>query len=96
LQQKKKTKRTKKATTKKGLNGITTTTMMNRSTTIEMSILLIQNLMTTMLTVRYSIIAMVGMAIDDVRYAIMTIAFHKLKFRIPPFDGKYDPNAYIS
>jgi hypothetical protein len=23
-------------------------------------------------------------------------AFHKLKFRIPPFDGKYDPDAYIS
>jgi hypothetical protein len=21
---------------------------------------------------------------------------HKLKFKIPPFDGKYDPNAYIS
>jgi hypothetical protein len=23
-------------------------------------------------------------------------AFHKLKFKIPPFDGTYDPNAYIS
>jgi hypothetical protein len=23
-------------------------------------------------------------------------AFHKLKFKIPPFDGKYDPDAYIS
>jgi hypothetical protein len=23
-------------------------------------------------------------------------AFHKLKFMIPPFDGKYDPDAYIS
>jgi hypothetical protein len=23
-------------------------------------------------------------------------AFHKLKFEIPPFDGKYDPDAYIS
>jgi hypothetical protein len=22
--------------------------------------------------------------------------FHKLKFKIPPFDGKYDPDAYIS
>jgi hypothetical protein len=22
-------------------------------------------------------------------------AFHKLKFKIPPFDGKYDPDAYI-
>jgi hypothetical protein len=40
-----------------------------------MSILLIQNLMTTTLTVRYSIIAMAGMAIDDVRYATMTILF---------------------
>jgi hypothetical protein len=23
-------------------------------------------------------------------------AFHKLKFKIPPFDGKYNPDAYIS
>jgi hypothetical protein len=23
-------------------------------------------------------------------------AFHKLKFKIPHFDGKYDPDAYIS
>jgi hypothetical protein len=23
-------------------------------------------------------------------------AFHKLKFKIPPFDGKYDPDAFIS
>jgi hypothetical protein len=23
-------------------------------------------------------------------------AFHKLKFKIPPFDSKYDPDAYIS
>jgi hypothetical protein len=23
-------------------------------------------------------------------------AFHKLKFKIPPFDGKYDHDAYIS
>jgi hypothetical protein len=23
-------------------------------------------------------------------------AFHELKFKIPPFDGKYDPDAYIS
>jgi hypothetical protein len=23
-------------------------------------------------------------------------AFHKLKFKMPPFDGKYDPDAYIS
>jgi hypothetical protein len=49
--------------------------MMNRSTTIGMSILLIQNLMTTTLAVRYSIIAMAGMAIDDVRYATMTMLF---------------------
>jgi hypothetical protein len=49
--------------------------MMNRSTTIGMSILLIQNLMTTTLAVRYSIIAMAGMAIDDVRYATMMMLF---------------------
>jgi hypothetical protein len=49
--------------------------MMNRSTTIGMSILLIQNLMTTTLTVRYSIIAMAGMAIDAVRYATMMMLF---------------------
>jgi hypothetical protein len=41
--------------------------MMNRSMTIGMTILLIQNLMTTTLTVRYSIIAMAGVAINDVR-----------------------------
>jgi hypothetical protein len=52
-----------------------TTTMINMSTTIGMSILLIQNLMTTTLTVRYSIIAMAGVAIDDVRYTIMMIFF---------------------
>jgi hypothetical protein len=23
-------------------------------------------------------------------------AFHKLKFKVPPFDGKYDHDAYIS
>jgi hypothetical protein len=23
-------------------------------------------------------------------------AFHKLEFKVPPFDGKYDPDAYIS
>jgi hypothetical protein len=40
-----------------------------------MSILLIQNLMTTALAVRYSIIAMAGMAIDDVRYATMMMLF---------------------
>jgi hypothetical protein len=49
--------------------------MMNKLTTIGMSILLIQNLMTTMLTIRYSIIAMAGMAIDDVRYATMMMLF---------------------
>jgi hypothetical protein len=69
---------------------------MNRSMTIGMSILLIQNLMTRMLAVRYSIFTMAGMAIDDERYARMTMLFHKLKFKIPPFDGKYDPDTYIS
>jgi hypothetical protein len=44
-------------------------------TTIRMSILLIQNLMTTMLAVRYSMIAMAGMAIDDVRYTTMPMLF---------------------
>jgi hypothetical protein len=58
-----------------GIKGITTTTMMNMSMTIGMSILLIQNLMTTTLAVRYSIIAMAGMAIDDVTYAAMTMLF---------------------
>jgi hypothetical protein len=42
---------------------------------IGMSILLIRNLMTRMLTVRYSIFAMLGMAIDDERYATMTKLF---------------------
>jgi hypothetical protein len=51
--------------------------MMNRSTTIGMSILLIQNLMTTMLTVRYIIITMAGMSIDDVRYATMMMLIIK-------------------
>jgi hypothetical protein len=55
-----------------GIKGITTTTtMMNRSTTIGMSILLIQNLMTLALAVRYSIIAKAGVAIDNVRYTTM-------------------------
>jgi hypothetical protein len=59
-----------------GIKGITTTTtMMNRSTIIGMSILVIQNLMTTTLAVRYSIIVMAGMAIDDVRYATMMMLF---------------------
>jgi hypothetical protein len=57
-----------------GIKGITTT-MMNRSMTIGMSILLIQNLMTTTLAVRYSIFAMARMAIDDVRYATMRMLF---------------------
>jgi hypothetical protein len=48
---------------------------MNRSKTIGISILLIQNLMTTTLTVWYSIITMTGVAIDDVRYATMTMLF---------------------
>jgi hypothetical protein len=67
------TLRHKNMTDIKGIT--TTTTMMNRSTTIGMSILLIQNLMTTTLTVRYSIIAMAGIAIDDVRYATMMMLF---------------------
>jgi hypothetical protein len=59
-----------------GIKGITTTTiMMNRLTIIGMSILLIRNLMTTMLAVRYSIIAMAGMAINDVRYETMMMLF---------------------
>jgi hypothetical protein len=59
-----------------GIKGITTTTtMMNRLTTIGMSILLIWNLMTTTLAVQYSIIAMVGMAIDDMRYATIMMLF---------------------
>jgi hypothetical protein len=37
--------------------------------------LTIRNLMTTTLAVRYSIIAMAGMAIDDVRYATMMMLF---------------------
>jgi hypothetical protein len=48
---------------------------MNRLKTIEMSILLIQNLTTTILAVRPSIIAMAGVAIDDMRYAIMMMLF---------------------
>jgi hypothetical protein len=49
--------------------------MMNRSMTIGMSILLIHNLMTRTLAVRYSIFTMAGMAIDDERYAIMMMLF---------------------
>jgi hypothetical protein len=48
---------------------------MNRLKAIGMSILLIQNLTTTMLTVRSSIIAMARVAIDDMRYAIMMMLF---------------------
>jgi hypothetical protein len=40
---------------------------MDRLKTIGMSILLIQNLMTMTLVVRYSIIAMAGVATGDVR-----------------------------
>jgi hypothetical protein len=68
-----------------GIKGITiTTTMMNRSTTIGMSILLIWNLLTTTLAFRYSIITMAGMAIDDVRYATMMMLFinSRLKYHI--------------
>jgi hypothetical protein len=49
--------------------------MMNKSTTIGMSILLVQNLMTRTLAIRYSIFAMAGMTIDDERYATMTMLF---------------------
>jgi hypothetical protein len=42
---------------------------------IGMSILLIQNLMTTTLAIQYSIIAMAGVAIDDVRYTTMMMFF---------------------
>jgi hypothetical protein len=67
-----------------GIRGITTTTMMNRSKTIGMSILLIQNLMTMTLTVRYSIITMTGVATDDMKYTIMTMLFinSSLKYHI--------------
>jgi hypothetical protein len=80
-----------------GIKGITTTTtLMNRSMTIGMSILLIQILMTTTLDVRYSIIAMVGVGHRRCEVRNNDDVFHKLKFKIPPFDGKYDPDAYIS
>jgi hypothetical protein len=61
----------------KGIRTTTTTIMMNRSTTIGMSIMLIRNLMTMTLAVRYNIIAKAGMAIDDVRYATMMMLFIK-------------------
>jgi hypothetical protein len=48
---------------------------MNRSMTIGMSILLIRNLMATTLAIRYSLIAMAGVAIDDVWYATMMLFF---------------------
>jgi hypothetical protein len=59
----------------KGISTTTTTTSLNRLKTIGMSILLIQNLTTMMLAVRPSIIAVAAMAIDDVRYATMTMLF---------------------
>jgi hypothetical protein len=59
----------------KGTTTTTTTTSMNRLKTIGMSILLIQNLTTTMLAIRPSIIAMAGVAIDDMRYTIMMMLF---------------------
>jgi hypothetical protein len=69
--------------------------MMNMSTTIGMGILLIRNLKTRTLTVRYSIFDIAGVAIND-EVRNNDDAFHKLKFKIPPFDGKYDSDAYIS
>jgi hypothetical protein len=59
----------------KGITSTTTTTSMNRLKTIRMSILLIWNLITLTLTVRPSIIAIARVAIDDVRYATMTMLF---------------------
>jgi hypothetical protein len=48
---------------------------MTRLKTNGMSILLIQNLTTTVLAVRPNIITEAGVAIDDVRYAIMMMLF---------------------
>jgi hypothetical protein len=59
----------------KGITTTTTTTSTNRLKTIGMSILLIQNLTTTLLAIRPSIITMAGVAIDDVRYATMMMLF---------------------
>jgi hypothetical protein len=39
---------------------------------------------------------MAGVAIDEREVHNNDDAFHKLKCKIPPFDGKYDPDAYIS
>jgi hypothetical protein len=65
-----------------GIKGTTTTTtLMNKLKTIEMSILLIQNLMPTTLTIGYNIITMAGVAINDVRYATMTMLFIKSSLR---------------
>jgi hypothetical protein len=61
-----------------------------------MSILLIQNLMTTTLAVRYTTIAMAGMAINDVTYATMPMLFINSCLKYHLFEGKYDPDAYIS
>jgi hypothetical protein len=53
--------------------------------------------MTKALAIRYSIFAMAGMAIDDERYATMMMLFITSSLnKIPHFDGKYDPDAYIS
>jgi hypothetical protein len=65
----------------KGITTTITTTSMSRLKTIGMSILLIQNLTTTMLTVWPSIIAMAGVAIDDVRYTIMMMLFINSRLR---------------
>jgi hypothetical protein len=48
---------------------------MTRLKTNGMSILLIQNLTTTVLAVRPNIIIVAGVAIDDVRYATMMMLF---------------------
>jgi hypothetical protein len=52
--------------------------------------------MTTTLAVRYTTIAMAGMAINDVTYATMPMLFINSCLKYHLFDGKYDPDAYIS
>jgi hypothetical protein len=62
-----------------GIKGITIiTTMMNRSTTNRMSILLIRNLMTTTLVVWYSIITMAGMANMMMLFINSSFKYHLL------------------
>jgi hypothetical protein len=58
-----------------GHNNYNKTTSLNKLKTIGMSILLIWNLTTTMLAVRPSIITIVGVGINDMRYATMMMLF---------------------